>query len=80
MQKQIQSTTTKVDLSEVQKKVQAAEDIQVPTERIAHVKYRSCCGCGCTWHSIKLQVPYDSAIKDGDRLQASDINWDKVVR
>lgn len=41
------------------------EDITV-SHRIVTLKYKSCCGCGCSYSDIKRTVPSDSELQDGD--------------
>lgn len=37
-----------------------------PLTRTVTLKYKSCCGCGCSYVDIRRKVPYDSPLKDGD--------------
>lgn len=37
-------------------------------DRVVTLKYKSCCGCGCTYSDITRIVPFDSPLKDGDKV------------
>lgn len=42
---------------------------ETPTTRPVILIYKSCCGCGCDDMKVKRTVPYDSPLKDGDRIE-----------
>lgn len=45
--------------------------------RIVKLKYKSCCGCGCSTVDIKRTVPANSHLKDGDLVSTleEDDDW-----
>jgi hypothetical protein len=50
-----------------------------PTHRIVRLVYKNCCGCGCLDVDVKRIVPYDSELKNGDRitkLEKGDTEWE----
>lgn len=34
--------------------------------RVVTLKYKSCCGCGCSYSDIRRTVPMNSSLNDGD--------------
>lgn len=34
--------------------------------RTVNLRYKTCCGCGCSEEKIRREVPLDSKLKDGD--------------
>ena len=58
---------------------QKFEEIQTtPVTREVTLKYRSCCGCGCSDVSVQRTVPYDSPLQNGDRISELGPN-DKMI-
>lgn len=56
------------------------EEVQAtPLTRNVILITESCCGCGC--HDIKIQrtVPYNSPLKDGDKMKGGFQKGDKQV-
>ena len=45
-----------------------ADVIELPATRVVKLVFSSCCGCGCSDVEIKREVPFDSKLKDGDRI------------
>ena len=45
-------------------------DMKQPETRRVRLVYKSCCGCGCSDTNVYRTVPYDSNLKDGDRIKA----------
>jgi PDZ domain-containing secreted protein len=44
--------------------------------RTVKLKYKSCCGCGCTTIEVERTVPFDSHLQNGDkidRVEQSDV-------
>jgi hypothetical protein len=67
-------------LQSFQKDFQSEKEntVQVPTERIVYLWYKSCCGCGCNDIWLERTVPFGSSLKHGDK--AKDLNKsDKVL-
>lgn len=43
------------------------ENIQAtPLTRTVILKYKSCCGCGCSTVDLRREVPHDSHLQNGD--------------
>jgi hypothetical protein len=57
------NTTTKV----------VEEAPEIPATRTVKLVYEYCCGCGCWDLKIKRIVPFDSKLKDGDRIKQADV-------
>lgn len=57
---------------------QAAKNVAAPATREVILKYKECCGCGCSDIKVKRTVPYDSPLKNGDRIEKFEAN-DKQV-
>ena len=58
---------------------QKFEEIQTtPVTREVTLKYKSCCGCGCSDVSVQRTVPYDSPLQNGDRISELGPN-DKMI-
>jgi hypothetical protein len=49
-----------------------------PVTRDVTLKYRSCCGCGCSDVDVMRTVPYDSPFQNGDRISDLGPN-DKMI-
>ena len=48
---------------------QKFEEIQTtPVTREVTLKYKACCGCGCSDVDVQRTVPYDSPLQNGDRI------------
>lgn len=47
----------------------AAEVKERTQDRDVFLKWKSCCGCGCTDMAVRRVVPGDSPLKDGDRIK-----------
>jgi hypothetical protein len=45
-----------------------AKEIKKPPTKVVKLKYKACCGCGCSDETILREVPYDSELKNGDRV------------
>lgn len=41
-----------------------------PATREVKLIYQSCCGCGCHDTTVVRTVPYDSSLKNGDRISS----------
>lgn len=62
-------TTTKDSLKERFKEEQTKEIQELPSTRTVILKYGSSCGCGGnSMVDIMREVPYDSNLRDGDRI------------
>lgn len=48
------------------------EDKQIqaknPETRVVRLVYNSCCGCGCYDETVERTVPFNSPMKNGDRI------------
>lgn len=62
--KNTKQQSTELDLAAELKKVKGKE-----THRTVILKYKDCCGCGCYWQKIKRVVPFDSPLKNGDKVE-----------
>lgn len=72
-----QNQNSQTTSDEFQKKFREIKAIEIPVlYRTVKLKYKSCCGCGCSYVTIYRKVPADSLLKDGDRV-ASMIKGDK---
>jgi hypothetical protein len=58
------TTSNNAELKKRFEEVQA-EPVQKLT-RLVTLKYKQCCGCGCSHTDIIREVPYNSPWKDGD--------------
>jgi hypothetical protein len=67
--KKEQLETLKKETSSTKKLSEKLEAINVvkPT-RVVHLKYKSCCGCGCYDETVERTVPFDSPLNNGDRI------------
>jgi len=45
-----------------------------PETRVVKVYYKSCCGCGCSTVNLERTVPYDSELRNGDRVDRIELN------
>jgi hypothetical protein len=73
MQKQEQKKGSEPQTSKAHLKEQfeAVKEKQItPLTRVVTLLYKSCCGCGCSTEEIVRTVPYDSDLKDGDRIKS----------
>ena len=52
-----------------QKFKDAQELPENPPTRVVVLKYKSCCGCGCTDLDVERTVAYDSPLQNGDRIE-----------
>lgn len=59
-----ETTSNNAELKKRFEEVQA-EPVQELT-RLVTLKYKECCGCGCSYTDIIREVPYNSPMKDGD--------------
>lgn len=59
-------------------KDQFAKEKNTPLTRKVILVTESCCGCGCSDVRIKRVVPYDSPLKDGDRVDSIE-NGDRPI-
>lgn len=55
-----------------------AKTVNKPKDRKVTLIYKSCCGCGCSDVRLERVVPYDSPLKNGDRVKTYE-NSDKVI-
>lgn len=39
-----------------------------PVTREVKLRYKSCCGCGCSDVEVMRTVPFDSPLQNGDRI------------
>lgn len=66
-------------LESLKEEYNSRQEIVIPeavaTTRVVAVEYKSCCGCGCSWMSVKFEVPQDAKVKDGDRITSYENDW-----
>lgn len=70
-QKKATQTTASNNEELLQKleKLNTVEVKETKKTRIVYLKYKSCCGCGCNDMNVRRTVPFDSPLKDGDRIK-----------
>jgi len=68
-QAEVSVSTNNVDLA-----AKLAEIEKQPATRVVRLVYKSCCGCGCSDIDITREVPYDSPLKNGDRIKKLEKN------
>jgi hypothetical protein len=71
------TTSNNTDLKKRFEQVQA-EPVQELT-RLVKLKYKQCCGCGCSYTDIIREVPNDSPLKNGD-ITNTMLDTDKWAR
>jgi hypothetical protein len=71
------TTSNNADLKKRFEEVQA-EPVQQLT-RLVTLKYKQCCGCGCSYDDIIREVPHNSPLKNGDVTNTM-LNTDKWAR
>lgn len=55
------------------------DEEEVSTRRIL-LKYKSCCGCGCSTELYYRDVPEDSHLQDGDYMKGEPLDTDDYYR
>lgn len=50
-----------------------------PEFRTVTLRYKSCCGCGCSTIEFERKVPFDSKLKNGDKADNM-VKGDKQLR
>ena len=73
------STTQSVE-DQLKEKFQSIKSAETqPATRVVKLRYKSCCGCGCSTIEFERKVPFDSNLKDGDKADSM-VKGDKQLR
>jgi hypothetical protein len=75
-QKAQTAETSQSSMTSMKEKFEAISSTPVTREVI--LKYKSCCGCGCSDVDVQRTVPYDSPLQSGDRIDNVERN-DKML-
>lgn len=54
------------NLKDLKEQFNTEKNHVIPITRVVHLKYKSCCGCGCDTINVERTVPDDSPLQNGD--------------